>query len=263
MTMNMMMNDCEERKETRRVRFAPLDDEEYAPIPQWYIDAQNDEERRQSWWANDQAEIKKSALKVVDSVLDGCDSVWASRERQTYRETLSQVHDACLEDRDMGPSLQEDLKYWVRVGHARRGLERYSIDEIHFFREQRKSHCMAAVMLVQDTCWEQQDCNNMSDDEAAKLIRSVSESVSFVAARYAAVMAAADEHAARKEYESILPPQQNTEDNKCYHSCVFSSSSYHQQLQVLKPTSNCSNNATTLRKEFGLLEKRVAGPAAA
>mmetsp|Transcript_1612 Transcript_1612/g.3963 ORF Transcript_1612/g.3963 Transcript_1612/m.3963 type:complete len:228 (-) Transcript_1612:373-1056(-) len=223
--------------EQAKVQFAE-DDQECAPIPQWYLKVQDDEEKKQQWWLDD--ENKLSAYDTVDWVLCGSDSLWASTERQSYCSTLSQVHDACIGNEAMSVGLQQDLLYWSRVGNSRRGLERYIVEEIQQFRDQRISHVRASVMFVQDAC---RTTGSMTKDQKADLIRNVSESVSHTAIRYAAIMGAADEASARFEHDEEIPQGETREQQQQHPKDSKKVNLFEMQTTVcLRGESRCTRS---------------------
>mmetsp|Transcript_20286 Transcript_20286/g.46974 ORF Transcript_20286/g.46974 Transcript_20286/m.46974 type:complete len:257 (+) Transcript_20286:95-865(+) len=237
---------------------------EIAPIPRWYVAGLRrcrDEKhhRRLQWWGGaEKAQIKTSVLELVDSVLDGCDAMWQNPERQSYYDTICQVHAACIsEDEDqqelLSESLTQDLEYWMCAGHSRRGLESTIVEELCYLREKRKAQVRKAVFLVQRSCWENE---SLTEEESAHMIRTVSESLSLPGVTYAAILGFADAAAARNEYRR-KPERRQRRSNQL----PTSPKQQQQLLAALKDPE--SPQQTRFVSDSRLGEKRIGGPAAA
>eukprot|EP00540_Astrosyne_radiata_P021662 CAMPEP_0116852772 /NCGR_PEP_ID=MMETSP0418-20121206/17504_1 /TAXON_ID=1158023 /ORGANISM="Astrosyne radiata, Strain 13vi08-1A" /LENGTH=139 /DNA_ID=CAMNT_0004485023 /DNA_START=36 /DNA_END=451 /DNA_ORIENTATION=+ len=129
----------------RSVRFSTMDPL-VASIPQWYIDVEGDKGRRQTWWsASEYATIRDSAACVADTIASNCDSIPTPRNRRSYvramkmAELVSRREEDLKED-DLKTSLSsssssskwyEDVAFWTKVGHERRGLEHMTAYSCH------------------------------------------------------------------------------------------------------------------------------------
>eukprot|EP00540_Astrosyne_radiata_P011852 CAMPEP_0116866506 /NCGR_PEP_ID=MMETSP0418-20121206/26059_1 /TAXON_ID=1158023 /ORGANISM="Astrosyne radiata, Strain 13vi08-1A" /LENGTH=217 /DNA_ID=CAMNT_0004502133 /DNA_START=53 /DNA_END=703 /DNA_ORIENTATION=+ len=170
-----------------------------APIPQWYTNAEEDPQRQQAWWSpQDFGAMQASAHHVADSIATENDSILTPRHRRSYLKTLRKIDYICQQEEgglDECSSWFHDLVFWTKVGHERRGLERFALKKS--YRKQRKILIREAVYFVQAACQTQP----IGYDQQSAMVRVASETVSTPAAKLARVMGAADEAAARCEYK--------------------------------------------------------------
>jgi len=185
----------------RSVRFAssaPI----VTPIPTWYIRLQEDRELRQEWWSSSESDaIKESACSVADSITMDNDCIPTPASRRSYFRTMRKVVQFSMQDCDdeLPESWKRDLVFWVSVGHARRGLERYILERLDRFSRKRKQIVREAVFYVQETCLNR----SIPHEQECDLIRAASESVSKTGKKYAFLMGTADEAAARMEHREV------------------------------------------------------------
>jgi len=180
---------------TKHVRFSTTSPE-VAATPQWYTEIQ-DYYLQEGWWSKEESEsIKESALCEADSFFH-CRRDAPSPNRRSYLRIMEEIDCVSMEeDQFLSDSWSEDLVYWLvdEVDHSRRGLEKYIVDHAEISRQQRKQLVKEAVLFVQDICEESTCYEQMSE-----LLRVASEAVTKPGAKFARIMGAIDEVAARME----------------------------------------------------------------
>lgn len=140
------------------------------------------------WWQPTEfAAIKKSALNVTLLIKEG-DTLFPRKKTTSYIHTLTKVYTVALSGKAMSAPLLNDLAFWTSKGHSRRGLEKFVVDEVRVDRMKRRQKLVAAVLFMQDKCYE----NKMTDDQCTRLMRLTSEKLSKPAACMAIIMGTAD-----------------------------------------------------------------------
>lgn len=83
----------------------------------------------------------------------------------------------------LSPAVREELAFWMQVGHSRRGLERYIVEDLRCGCHERRRMIQKIVFMGQ-----QQEKSH----QVAETIRLASEKVSQPARAFAEIVAAAD-----------------------------------------------------------------------
>ena len=194
----------------KRVDFS--DESDMAPIPDWYShQMESVVYQEELWWTRrEMHNLRCDAGNIVDAVMDGCDVVWARADRTSYCRTVAELHRACVHETLVASSVQEDLGFWSSVGHSRRGLEFHIVEEIQSCRLQRREHLLEAVRVAQEKCEE----DNLTADQADRLLRNASEIVSKPAKLFAYHMAASDFSAVQADYQ-LLQKQKRRKRKLC------------------------------------------------
>ena len=140
------------------------------------------------WWQNKEFDtMKKSAYTITHLIKEG-DASTEDNVKPSYSKVLSQAYNLATSGKDVDKSTLDELTFWIAHGHSRRGLEKFVLDDMRRDVMKRRQRTVAAVLFMQDKCFE----NNMTEDQSTHLIRAVSERLSLPATRMALVMGAAD-----------------------------------------------------------------------
>jgi len=169
------------------------------------------------WWQQKEfSAIKRSAFETTEEIKYGDESFADVIERRSYKETLKAVHrtshlQASQKLKKMDKSLAKDIEFWFTVGHARRGLEKFILEEIRAERERRRLKVITGVLFIQRQCYEIGMCQDQQD----RLMRVTSERLTRAAQHLAQAYAKADAAAAQSmfyEPSPILPPSSSYQD---------------------------------------------------
>mmetsp|Transcript_16070 Transcript_16070/g.36901 ORF Transcript_16070/g.36901 Transcript_16070/m.36901 type:complete len:372 (-) Transcript_16070:30-1145(-) len=193
-------------KKRRRVRFAKNEKGKllrtYDKAPSNHrLKGQSDCERR--WWQDSDFDKAREGVNAVSDAIDnGGDAEWENMGKTTYHKTIQRLFRSCVKNDDKWKtpesSVFQDLQFWVRVGHSRRGLERFIVNDVGVDMEHNKGDLIEGVLKAQKKC----DKEEISDDQRFDMIRKASQKHSTVSARLAAALGKADE-AVLKEQENV------------------------------------------------------------
>jgi len=136
------------------------------------------------------------------------DFLWENGGRKSYCKTIEQIYRCVLSSsskREISPSSQKNLEFWVSVGHSRRGLECHIVASVGKDRSRRKNNVIRRVLMAQERCI----IERQSPEMACEFIRCASEKASQCSRRFAILMAEADQAAALRE-EAMRKAKQDT-----------------------------------------------------
>lgn len=210
------------RRQRRRVRFERSEtgdgvktSEIAAPHRQLFSDAQR------LWWQREDFErIRLEASKVTEDIRLG-DVLWADARKYSYSKCLSKLYRCSnKKNAELSSQVKDDFFFWILVGHSRRGLERFVMDDLRKDREQKRCDAFETVLVEQDKCEER----HLSIEETERIIHAAYEKQSRGAKKFAELMGEADAHAARVSYKergkskpkrrgSLSPSPMNVQSN--------------------------------------------------
>uniref|UniRef100_A0A7S1GP21 Uncharacterized protein n=1 Tax=Cyclophora tenuis TaxID=216820 RepID=A0A7S1GP21_CYCTE len=165
--------------------------------------------------------MRQEALKVLEQVRNGSsDMIWAKARKYTYKKCLEKSFRLCLKGKKVSNTLQQDMGFWMSVGHTRRGLEKFILDDtLGSMRDEQRLRVQEGVLFVQDKCREQ----NMTAHQTERLLQAASELNSRPAQVFALHMGRADRIAVITEIHLEL--QQKGLATLCNNDNNLSSSS--------------------------------------
>ena len=210
----------------KRVRFALVSGKESA-VKASYRKASHcllESDIDRCWWTGrDFDSFREDAIRVAESIhCGGVDWVWENSARRSYCKTMARaykyIRTAPLPKKNasgnnnqkpimlISKSTKHDLDFWVRVGHERRGLERFIVSAMGIDRQQRREIAVKSVLHIYRRGQEE----GLSATQIETLMRAASEKESIFSNRFATIMGQADAAAAKGE----LNEQTATRDKK-------------------------------------------------
>jgi hypothetical protein len=165
--------DDEYRERRKKVRFSTNNELREVPY---------EDDPGRSWFRNEELLHFRSRGKVLAMEIstthqaDGHCLSYKNVIEGTYRQAVAS---SARFEPDTG------LLVWVQHGHSRRGLERWSVPSIGWYRHDRRHCLIRSIIFVQR--------NNVYDKDM--VLRQLSEHYSAPGARFALAIAAADAHA--------------------------------------------------------------------
>lgn len=204
-------------------------------------------------------EMRKDAFQVLDQVREGsCDAAWEKKRRYTYRSCLERVFRCCLRAKSLTSGLRQDLGFWMSVGHSRRGLERFILDEtLGKMRDEQRMRVLDGVLFVQDKCREEK----LTQAQTERLLQTASEVNSKPARIFAQHMARADRVAVIAELQLQL--EQKAAQSPSSSSSTSSSPSFCKKLSLnSRRSSDTDCTASTAYLEDDDLSSNFSNPAA-
>ena len=159
---------------TKKVRFSA--NHELREIP-----CEDDPDR--SWFRNEELLHFRSRGKVLAMEISTTHQV--EGHCLSYKNVIEGAYrQAVLSSARFEPDT--GLLVWIQHGHSRRGLERWSVPSIGWYRHDRRNALIRSIIFMQR--------NNIYEKDM--VLRQLSEHYSAPGARFALAIAAADAHAA-------------------------------------------------------------------
>lgn len=166
------------------------------------------------WWSREEMiEIRKNAYAVTQAVKGSGDKLYEDARKNSYCKTIARVIKCCNSNhkKELSPSLHGDLSFWFGVGHSRRGLEKFILDQVRTDRDRRRRKVTSGVLFIQHRC----DLNCITDETRERMLRIASERGSQPAKDLAVALARADAVAAITDMEAALAAQMIAKEVCC------------------------------------------------
>mmetsp|Transcript_18982 Transcript_18982/g.26280 ORF Transcript_18982/g.26280 Transcript_18982/m.26280 type:complete len:171 (+) Transcript_18982:3-515(+) len=147
-------------------------------------------EKEQIWWDQTNLEyFKQTALYVAEGV-----QLRQDKNPFSYTCVLTRAYSICclnqpVNNKFIGEKDQKILEQWARIGHCRRGLEKWNIPAIGKERLRRKYIAIHGVLEIQKLLNAE---NAFHNDIKIDMIRRAYENLSRPALEFAQVMGQAD-----------------------------------------------------------------------
>eukprot|EP00540_Astrosyne_radiata_P015784 CAMPEP_0116852208 /NCGR_PEP_ID=MMETSP0418-20121206/17161_1 /TAXON_ID=1158023 /ORGANISM="Astrosyne radiata, Strain 13vi08-1A" /LENGTH=194 /DNA_ID=CAMNT_0004484337 /DNA_START=72 /DNA_END=656 /DNA_ORIENTATION=+ len=139
------------------------------------------------WWKKEEISgFFKSAVDQLDS-----DQESPFQFHKTYCNSIAEAYVLSTRGslKETPFSLRQTLALWFTVEPSKRGLEKFIVLGVGHDRIRQRRRLIERVLLAQKRC---QD-DGLQQDDATKLVRAASESLSHGAKRFAALLGGMDE----------------------------------------------------------------------
>lgn len=153
------------------------------------------------WWQSDEIVALRTHAHAITELVKsgGCDLIWEKATKTTYIDCMRRAYFKCDSNKSKKTKmLIENLSFWLCIGHSRRGLERFILEDMRICREEGRQQLWDHVLDVQDECYDNED---VSVDETWARVQQASSFCSQSAERFAQLMGQADALAVQMENE--------------------------------------------------------------
>ena len=196
----------------QRVRFAEDESGTIKTTMHRYNHIKLNIEAQRLWWQREDFDrIRQEAIQVTDDVCKG-DSLWAGCRKYGYGKCILKTYKHCSRrgsEDDLRTELRDDLLFWVLVGHSRRGLEKFMVNEVRNERETKRRKAIDMVLHVQDKCRDR----GLGPYETMRLVGFAYEGQNTAGKQFAKVLGAVDAEAASVYYRDLVLDWPNRQTN--------------------------------------------------